>query len=140
MTSAFLATMLAVGIAQAGADTPSFWRLDGAPPLVQEMSTPHPLVLLPETHGPDTNSGADVPAGGFKYKKKKKPVLSYIGGSLTAAGLLYLANSRTLGFEAEDASTPEEASDLRTQQSNRKTLGFVLLGTGGTCIILDFFI
>jgi hypothetical protein len=118
-----------------------FWSLDGPPVELASTSTVRPASLsLVLPHGPDNSSGADVPAGGFKYKKKKKPILSYIGGGLATAGLLYLASSRSLGFEVEDAATPSERDDILAEQQTKKTIGLSLLGTAGVCFVVDIFI
>ena len=134
-----LLLFLALSQPAVAADAP-FWSLDG-PPASHDLEA-RPLlytgVVLP--HGPDNSSGADVPAGGFKYKKKKKPILSYVGGSLTVAGLLYLAGSRSASFEARDATTPADREAALQEQSNKKVIGLSMLGTAGACFVLDIFI
>ena len=132
--------LLLLSLAQPAAAA-AFWSLDGAP---EELAIP-PAMRAPSLswvvpHGPDNSSGADVPAGGFKYKKKKKPVLSYIGGGLATAGLLYLASSRSLGFEIDDTTTPSERNDILSEQQTKKTIGLSLLGTAGVCFVVDIFI
>ena len=139
-----LALLLAMSQPVQAAEPPPFWTPEG-PPAAFRLDTAPSLFAGPQPtaslrHGPDTSSGADVPAGGFKYKKKKKPVLSYVGGSLTVVGLLYLAGSRTAGFEADDAATQSERDALLQQQSTRRTVGVSLLGTAGACFVLDIFI
>ena len=119
-----------------------FWSFEG--PTADYHLTAAPL--LPPSlsslrgHGPDTSSGADVPAGGFKYKKKKKPVLSYVGAGLATAGLLYLANARSIGFELDDAESAAKRNVMLKQQQTRKTVGLSLLGTAGVCFVVDIFI
>ena len=133
--------LLLVALAQP-AEAGDFWSLDG--PTTDHHLTATPLRQLSVStlrwHGPDNSSGADVPAGGFKYKKKKKPVLSYIGAGLGTAGLLYLANARSIGFELEDAGSPAERSAMEQEQQTRKTIGLSLLGTAGACFVVDIFI
>lgn len=136
-----LLLLAALALPANATDAPDFWSLDGRTADYGDgvvVLTPALSTLLP--HGPDNSSGADVPAGGFKYKKKKKPVLSYVGGGLATFGLLYLANARTLGFEADDAATPAERDDFLKEQQTRKTIGLSLLGTAGVCFVVDIFI
>lgn len=125
--------------AMAGSE-PAFWSLDGPPAAYQLQAKPLLAAAFVAPHGPDNSSGADVPAGGFKYKKKKKPVLSYVGGSLSLVGLLYLAGSRTASFEAADAPTEAERQAFETEQANKKVIGLSVLGTAGACFVLDIFI
>ena len=98
---------------------PSFWQPEGLPSHLQTAS----LTLAPVLpHGPDTSSGEDVPAGGFKYKKKKKqPVLSYVGGGLGVFGLLYLGGARTASFEAADAPSNAAREASLAEQSTTVT-------------------
>lgn len=132
-----IALLLAISVGQAQPSPP---RPVGAAELPHTSFEPHrvPVAYLP--HGPDNSSGSDVPEGGFKYKKKSKPVLSYVGGTLSAAGLLYLAGSRTAGFEAADAATPALKQAFLDEQASKRTIGLSLLGTAGLCFIGDIFI
>lgn|GEM_PF-4757728 len=123
----------------AATEAPAFWSPDG-PPAHLALDTPTFVSLQPVLHGPDNSSGADVPAGGFKYKKKKKPILSYVGAGLSVTGLLYLAGSRTASFEARDAQTQADRDAYLKEQSNKRTIGFTMLGTAGACFVLDIFI
>jgi hypothetical protein len=134
-----LLLLLALSQPAAAATAPSsFWQPTG-PPSQFSLQSGATLVALP--HGPDTSSGEDVPPGGFKYKKKKKqPVLSYVGGGLGVFGLLYLAGARTAGFEAEEASTAADRDAALKSQSTKKTVGITMLGTAGACLVLDIFI
>lgn len=132
--------LLALALTQpAAAASDGFWSPSGPPPHLRLAGSPT-LSLAPVLHGPDNSSGSDVPAGGFKYKKKKKPVLSYVGGGLSVFGLLYLAGSRTAGFEAEDAPTAADRSAALQEQATKRTVGFSMLGAAGVCFVLDVFI
>jgi len=135
-----LLLLLALSQPAAAAESTHFWSPEGPSARFQLAPAPPAMASLRVPHGPDNSSGSDVPAGGFKYKKKKKPVLSYVGGSLTVAGLLYLAGSRTAGFEADDALTPADRSASLQTQSNRRVVGLSMLGSAGLCFVLDVFI
>ena len=115
-----------------------FWQPDRLPSHLQTAS----FTLVPVVpHGPDTSSGEDVPAGGFQYKKKKKqPVLTYVGSGLSVFGLLYLGGARTASFEAADAPTSAAREASLAEQASKRTVGFTLLGTAGACFVVDIFI
>ncbi len=120
------------------ASEPAFWQPERVP---THLSTTPFLLPLAPLHGPDTSSGEDVPAGGFKYKKKKKqPVLSYVGSGLGVFGLLYLGGARTASFEAADAPTNAAKQASLAEQASKRTVGFTLLGTAGACFVVDIFI
>jgi hypothetical protein len=122
----------------AAAADPGAWKPDRLP--VHLATTSRVLgPVLP--HGPDTSSGEDVPAGGFKYiQKKKPPVFTYVGSGLGLFGLLYLGGARTASFEAADAPTSAARKASLAEQATKRTVGFTLLGTAGACLVVDIFI
>ena len=70
-----LLLLLALSQPAVAAEHNGFWSPDGPPAEFQLARAPLTMASFPVTHGPDNSSGSDVPAGGFKYKKKKKQTL-----------------------------------------------------------------
>ena len=113
---------------------PASWAPAGlsAGPLPQSLS-----LMTARSHGPDENTDP-IPEGGFSFKKRKnRKVIAGLGAGLMVVGLFTLAGARTAGIEAEDAPTDVERTDWEKKQQVRRTSAYVMLGAGGTAVVVD---